>query len=53
MLLAAIFPNIEVDALNVTINTLVTMTGGAYILYRQIATKRATLAGTRPDGFRM
>lgn len=37
--------------LTTTINTIVAIIGGLVVLYRQFATGRSTLAGTRPSGF--
>lgn len=51
MLLATFFPQLELDAINTTVNTLVVVAGALFVMYRQWATKRATVIGTRPEGF--
>lgn len=51
IILSQIFPDIGIDAINVTLNTLLAIAAGIGIMYRQIVEKRSTLVGTRPDSF--
>lgn len=51
MLLSVFFPEVELDALNITLNTLVVIIGGAVILLRQLLTGRSTWFGGRPKDF--
>lgn len=51
VILSQLFPDIGIDAINTTLNTLVAIGAGTGILIRQIKTKRATLFGTRPEYF--
>jgi len=48
-LLATIFPDIGIDALNTTVNTLIVLGSSIFVMYRQIKTGRSTFAGTRPE----
>lgn len=47
-ILSIFFPDIEIDALNTTVNTIVTIGSLLVVAARQIHTGRSTLAGTRP-----
>lgn len=49
VILSQLFPDIGIDAINTTLNTLVAIVAGIGIMYRQIKTKRATLFGARPE----
>lgn len=51
MLLSVLFPDVSIDALNTTLNTLVAIGAGLLIMYRQWATGRSTWFGGRPKGF--
>jgi hypothetical protein len=48
-ILALIFPDVTIDALNVTLNTLVIVASSLVIMYRQVVNRRSTLAGMRPE----
>jgi hypothetical protein len=48
-IVAAIFPDIDLESLNVTVNTLVLIASSLMIMYRQVKTGRSTVAGTRPE----
>lgn len=37
------------EELTTTINTLVTVAGGLYVMYRQVMTGKSTFAGMRPQ----
>ena len=47
-ILAVIFPNIELDALNTTVNTIVVVGSLMVVAVRQVLTGRSTLKGQRP-----
>ena len=47
-ILAVIFPNIELDALNTTVNTIVVVGSLIVVAVRQVLTGRSTLKGQRP-----
>lgn len=49
VILSQLFPDIGIDSINTTLNTLVAIVAGIGIMYRQIKTKRATLFGARPE----
>jgi hypothetical protein len=55
LILSQVLPKIGVtigsDALTTTIQTIIAIGVGLFVMYRQWATGRATLAGTRPQGF--
>ena len=51
MILAAIFPDVGIDALNTTFNTLVIIVGGLVLMVRQVMTNRSNWFGARPTGF--
>lgn len=46
--LPAVGINIGTEQLTTTVQTVVAIVGGIYILYRQKTTGRSTLVGTRP-----
>lgn len=48
-ILAAIFPEVEVDALNTTFNTLFIIGSSILVMVRQVQNGRSTLQGTRPE----
>lgn len=48
-LLAVIFPDIGIDALNTTANTIIILVSSIVVMYRQITNGRSTLGGTRPE----
>lgn len=48
-LLAVIFPDIGIDALNTTANTIIILVSSIVVMYRQIKSGRSTFAGTRPE----
>ncbi len=50
-ILSVLFPDIELDSLNTTVNTIVTIGSLVVIAARQLWTGRSTLAGTRPDDY--
>ena len=51
MLLSVLFPEVELDALNTTLNTLVVVGAGLVIMFRQWFTGRSTWFGGRPKSF--
>lgn len=52
VLLAQLLPlvgiDVELDALNVTVQTVATIAAGLVIIYRQLTTGRSTLLGFKP-----
>ncbi len=48
-ILAVVFPDIELEALSTTVNTLFIVGSLFVVAIRQIATKRSTVLGTRPE----
>lgn len=47
-ILSVVFPDIEVEALNTTVNTIVAIVAALVIMIRQIVNRRSTLGGFRP-----
>lgn len=48
-ILAAVFPDVGIDAFNTTINTLWIVFVGVVVMVRQVLNKRSTLIGSRPS----
>lgn len=49
--MSLLFPDIPVDSLNTTANTLIAIIGFIVVAVRQVQTGRSTVAGTRPDDY--